>query len=247
MNKRHASVFILLPTVLGIAGAMTINKYTAVGALSVALATVLTYLVPIKSPGLLVKHKPSVMGSMLSLYASMAVLLVLGEALTDGLLGCVRLILMASWLDFVLNASVAINDPHSIKPESTTRGEHIAGMAQVAAAMATFVGSACYGLSSGHAAIGIAGLSIAASMAAMLIVTCKKGKSWRTAVAITAHMAHADFIIIIIMAVICCFFDGDDKADAVALQTLVPLVALLLLDAFKTALHDSKAKGSTAC
>lgn len=71
MNKRHASVFILLPTVLGIAGAMTINKYTAVGALSVALATVLTYLVPIKSPGLLVKHKPSVMGSMLSLYASM--------------------------------------------------------------------------------------------------------------------------------------------------------------------------------
>ena len=47
--------------------------------------------------------------------------------------------------------------------------------------------------------------------------------------------------------VIYCFFDGDDKADAVALQTLVPLVALLLLDAFKTALHDSKAKGSTAC
>lgn len=247
MNKRHASVFILLPTVLGIAGAMTINKYTAVGALSVALATVLTYLVPIKSPGLLVKHKPSVMGSMLSLYASMAVLLVLGEALTDGLLGCVRLILMASWLDFVLNASMAINDPHCIKPESTTRGEHIAGMAQVAAAMATFVGSACYGLSSGHAAIGIAGLSIAASMAAMLIVTCKKGKSWHTAVAITAHMEHADFIIIIIMAAICCFFDGDDKADAVALQALVPLVALLLLDAFKTALHDSKAKGSTAC
>ena len=76
MNKRHASVFILLPTVLGIAGAMTINKYNAVGALSVALATVLTYLVPIKSPGLLVKHKPSVMGSTLSLYASMAVLLV---------------------------------------------------------------------------------------------------------------------------------------------------------------------------
>lgn len=65
--------------------------------------------------------------------------------------------------------------------------------------------------------------------------------------AITAHMAHADFIIIIIMAVICCFFDGDDKADAVALQALVPLVALLLMDAFKTALHDSKAKGSTAC
>ena len=125
MNKRHASVFILLPTVLGIAGAMTINKYTAVGALSVALATVLTYLVPIKSPGLLVKHKPSVMGSTLSLYASMAVLLVHGEALTDGLLGCVRLILMASWLDFVLNASVAIKRPtlHQAR-EHDTRGAH---------------------------------------------------------------------------------------------------------------------------